>query len=162
MKRLSALAILFSLSVVLCTPVLSTPAHANGKIAGTIDTLLGQSDYSYSRKTSNVWTIDFRGKSFPNFKVVISTGTDLVVMFVTVVSKKDLQVTPEAMQTLLKLNNNLDRVKIGFDSDDDISVRIDLSDRVLDLQELKTNVEQLAASADVVYGAMVPFLNAGR
>jgi hypothetical protein len=162
MKRISALVILISLSVALSAPVMSTPAHANGKIAATIDTLLGQSDYSYAKKTNNVWSIDFRGKSLSNFKVVISTGPDLVVMFVTVVPRKDIQVTPEAMQKLLKLNNNLDRVKIGFDADEDISVRIDLSDRVLDLQELKTNVEQLAASADVVYGAMMPFLNAGR
>lgn len=162
MKRISALIILFFLSVAVCVHALSTPVHADETITAKIDALLGQSGYSYTKKTSNVWTIDFRGKSLSSFKVVISTGPDIVVMFVTAVTRKNIQFTPEAMHKLLKLNNNLDRVKIGFDGDEDISVRIDMSDRVLDMQELKTNVEQLAASADAVYGAMMPYLTTGQ
>jgi len=66
----------------------------------------------------------------------------------------------------LKFNHRVDRVKIGLDDDGDTFVRVDLSLRVLDAQEFKLNVEQVAAGADEVFAGIQTFLklpkNAGR
>jgi hypothetical protein len=62
------------------------------------------------------------------------------------------------MATLLRLNAEIDYVKVGMDDDGDAFVRIDLNARGLDQQEMKDNIEQLAAAADVVYAAIKPYL----
>jgi hypothetical protein len=62
------------------------------------------------------------------------------------------------MQTLLRANSSFDRVKIGFDDDGDLVVRTDLSLRILDLQELKDNAEQVAAASNELYETIAPSL----
>ncbi len=52
----------------------------------------------------------------------------------------------------MKFNHHVDRVKIGLDDDGDTFVRVDLSLRLLDAQEFKLNVEQVAAGADELAG----------
>ncbi len=139
-----------------------TPSFASENNLSTVDSVLAQSGYSFAKKTSNVWTIDFTGKSLPNFKVIISTGSGLVVMFVTIVKKDQIQLSPEALYKMAKINHNLDRIKVGIDTDEDIFVRIDLSERVLDVKELRTNVDQLAAAADETYEALKPYMKTAK
>ena len=62
------------------------------------------------------------------------------------------------LQKLLRLNEDLDRVKIGIDQSGDVFVRIDLSVRTVDAQELKENIKQLAAATDEVFAAIKPFI----
>ena len=66
------------------------------------------------------------------------------------------------MKKLLGLNEQLDRVKIGLDKEGDVFVRIDLSIRILDKQELKENLDQAAAAANDVFAALKPFLIATK
>lgn len=124
--------------------------------------LLEDSGYAYSKASATVWTIPFEGKVLSKFKVITSTQQDILVVFVVVAEKKEFKLTPELMQKLLGMNSDLDRVKIGIDSDGDAFVRIDLSLRVLDTQEFKANIEQVAAAADEVYAAMKPFLGSSE
>lgn len=56
------------------------------------------------------------------------------------------------------LDHEFDYVKGGLDKDEDLFVRIDSNPRVLDLQEFKAPVEQVARSADDVYKQIRPFL----
>jgi hypothetical protein len=56
----------------------------------------------------------------------------------------------------------MDRVKISIDKDGDLNVRVDLSIRRLDVEELKTNIEQLSAAADELYSAIKPFLTSKK
>jgi hypothetical protein len=60
---------------------------------------------------------------------------------------------------MLSLNHELDRVKIGTDDDGDAFVRLDASLRVLDVEETKEDMEQVASASDEVYGDMRPSLN---
>lgn len=124
--------------------------------------LLEESGYAYTKASPTVWTVPYQGKVLSDFKVIASTQQDILVLFVIVAEKKDIRLTPELMQKLLKMNSDLDRVKIGIDGDGDGFVRIDLSLRVLDAEEFKMNIEQVAAAADEVYAAMKPFLGSSR
>lgn len=127
-----------------------------------VDQLLSQSGYEIKRPTANVWLIPFKGDSLKEFTVILSTSTNgnLLVIFVVVAEKKNINASPELWLRMLWFNDELDRVKVGIDGDSDAFVRIDLGTRTLDLEELKVNIKQVAAAADDVHAAMEPHLNA--
>jgi hypothetical protein len=138
------------------------PSFTQDKPPAIIARLLDQSGYTYTKAADGVWAIAFRGKALAEFNVIITTQQDIVVIFVIVAGKKELKATPEVMGKLLKLNGELDRVKIGIDGEGDTFVRIDLSVRRMDQEEMKTNIEQVAAAADVVYAAIKPHVTTGK
>jgi hypothetical protein len=128
------------------------------KPSAVVARLLDQSGYSYTKASENIWTIKFKGKKFPQFDLIATTHQDLAVIFVVIAKKADFSLPPELMRKLLQMDADLDRVKVFVDDDGDAGVRVDLSIRKLDLEELKTNVEQVAAAADEVYAAITPFM----
>ncbi len=132
----------------------ATPQGASVKVLR----LLAGSGYQYKQFNPTVWAIDFEGKAIGSFKVILTTREHLVVVFTVIAKKAEVPLTPELMQTLLRANSSFDRVKIGFDDDGDLIVRTDLSARILDLQELKDNVEQVAAAVNELYETIAPML----
>ena len=121
--------------------------------------LLEISNYKFQKKADTVWSIDFSGKSLSSFKVILATQDDLLVTFVIIAHKKEIQMTPELMSKLLRFNHSLDRVKVGIDDDGDMFVRTDMTVRVLDNQEFKDNIEQVAAASNQVYAGIKQYLN---
>jgi len=162
MKKNLSLVLFLAAGLLLCSHVSTSPARAQDKSSGKVAALLEASGYTYTKAAEGVWAVSFEGKSLPRFNVVASVQPDILVLFTIVVEKKDLKLTPEAMQRLLKLNGNLDRVKIGIDKEGDLFVRVDLSTRVLDAREMKENIEQVAAATDEVFAAMKPFISEPR
>ncbi len=160
-KNLSPVTLLV-FGLLLCFQGSSTAAHAQGKPSARVAGLLEESGYSYTKAADSVWAIAFEGKSLPKFNVIASTQEDVLVLFTIVAEKKNLRPTPDVMHKLLQLNGELDRVKIGIDKDGDLFVRVDLSIRVLDVRELKENVEQVAAAADVVFSAIRPYIGSPK
>jgi Putative bacterial sensory transduction regulator len=132
----------------------SVPATGNIKVGH----LLADSGYNFVKKTDSVWTVDKQGKSLKSFKVIIATENDLMVTFVIVAKKNQIQDSDALFRKLLRFNHDFDRVKIGFDNDGDLFVRADNSVRVMDVQELKEIVEQVAASANDVYEGTSAFI----
>ncbi|MEO7658203.1 MAG: YbjN domain-containing protein [Pyrinomonadaceae bacterium] len=120
--------------------------------------LLEESGNSYTKVADNIWTIAFKGKTLPEFNVVASTEQGLLFLIAIVAEKKTLKVTPPMLQKLLALNADFDRVKIGIDKEGDVFARTDLSVRTVDAQELKENIEQLAAATDETFAAIKPFI----
>ena len=122
--------------------------------------LLEASKYTYRKTGDLVWAIGFKGKTLSDIQVVVTAQANLAV-FVTILARKaEMSATPEMMQRMLKLNSEMDRVKIGLDDDGDLFVRSDVSMRLLDVEELKAQIEQVAAAADETYAALRPFLTA--
>jgi hypothetical protein len=126
--------------------------------AAKILQVLQGSGYQFTQHRADVWSINRTGNSLKNMRVVVSVGSDLLVIFVTVAPKARLKMTPEFMLAALRLNNSLDRVKIGIDDDGDFFVRTDTSVRVVDVTELKAQVEQVAAAANEVYEKTSSFM----
>jgi hypothetical protein len=153
---------LLAVGLSLCFHGSTNVAHAQDKPSAKVAGLLEASGYAYTKAADGVWAISFKGKSLPSFNVVASVQPEILVLFTIVVEKKELKLTPEAMQRLLKLNSDLDRVKIGIDKEGDLFVRVDLSTRLLDAREMKENVEQVAAATDEVFAAMRPFIGESK
>lgn len=127
-------------------------------IAAKVVQLLGGTGYTYVQRTPTVWYIDMNRSSLKDFRLILASNDRLLVIFVTVLKKNQMRMTPEFMLSELQNNNKLDYVKIGIDKDGDLFVRTDCTPRVMDTQELKTQIEQVAAASNEVYANAQPFL----
>lgn len=157
MKKIYQLSSIILVTVMICL-VSNGSALGQDGTSAKIARLLNESKVSYTKQSETVWSVPFEGKQLKDISVVISTADPIVVVFAVVAEKKDFKLTPELMQKLLRSNQDFDRVKVGIDKDGDIFVRVDLSARLLDVEELKANVEQVSAAADEVYAFVKPSL----
>ncbi len=165
MKRIITCVTLIVLAVIVCCFAGPSIVCSQETNMAKVDRLLNQTGYIIVKKTPNVWYIDFTGKNLPSYKVIISTDQDEVtdvVVFVMVIKKKDFIQSVESLYKLLKFNHKLDRIKVGLDDDDDISVRVDCDSRITDAQELKAIIGQVASSSEEVCAGMKPFFTTAR
>jgi hypothetical protein len=134
---------------------LAAPAQSAADLAKVVS-LMQADSYSYKTTTSpSVWTIHFAGDNLKDIKVVVAVGSGddpAVIVFVTVTEKKTMPVTTDFMRTLLQQNHQMDRVKIAYDADGDLEVRIDATLRVTDAPEFKGIVDQVKNVSDELYG----------
>lgn len=147
-------ALLFSL-------VLPMTAQTSDQGIAKMVSLMRANDYNFiTTKSPTVWVIHFTGTHLKDIKVILALDTDnnQMVIFVTVVEKRRMPVTTDFMHNLLKQNHALDRVKVGFDADDDLSVRIDAPLRIADATELHDIVTQIKNASDEIYGQIEPSL----
>jgi len=160
-KKLRAFAIVAMLAFGTIQSASAQEASADTKAsAGKTLKLLSASGYQFKQFNPVVWGIEFTGKNMGGFRVIVTAQEKLVVIFATIAKKDQIPLTPPALQALLHCNHSFDRVKVGLDDDGDAFVRLDVSARVLDDEEFKTNVEQLAAAVDEAYQQIKPFLKA--
>jgi hypothetical protein len=157
-----------SLAVVMFVPAMPFAAHAQDQSPANTDgiakmmRLMTEDGYSYkATKSSTVWAIHFTGKRINDIKVVLTIGGDAdsdLIVFVTVVQKQYMPVNTDFMNSLLKMNHEIDQVKIGYDADGDLEVRTDTALRLADAQMLKHVVEQVKDASDEIYGRIQPSL----
>ena len=170
MKKALLLCNTFLLVTLVCAPAWAqaqkpdAPTAVQDKAAAAkVVQLLEGSGHSYTKAKDNVWVIKFKGNQREEIPVIIIYAENMLILVSVVAEKAEIKVSPDMMQKLLKLNDHLDRVKVGIDNeDDDVFVRIDLSLRVVDEQEFKANLEQISAAADETYAALKPFLVAPK
>lgn len=137
------------------------PAQSADDIAKVVS-LMNADGYNFNKtKSSSVWVIHFAGINLKDIRVGVTISPKpaaTLVVFVTVAEKRRLPVTTDFMRTLLEENEKMDRVKIGFDSEGDLAVRIDARLRVTDAEEFKSIVEQAKNASDELYGMIQPQL----
>ena len=147
------------LAATLFTPAL--PVNAQAVPQATIDklvTLMKQDNFNYTTTSSpTVFVVHFTADHLKDVKVIVALGGDEdtdsdLVVFVTVTPKATMPPTADFRYKLLKMNHEFDQVKIGFDADDDLSVRIDGSMRVADATYLKNVINQVKNASDEIYG----------
>jgi len=134
------------------------PAAKPDPSAAKVQRLLKAAGYDYTSKSDTVWYVMKHGDKLGDFKVIGANEGDLLVVFVTIARKDNIEMDLDLAKKMLSLNNDLDQVKIGIDNDGDAFVRTDISVRILDQDAFKAVVEQVAASAEETYGAIQPYL----
>ena len=141
------------------------PAKAQQVPQATINklvSLMQQDNFSYKTTTlPTVFHIHFTGDHLKDILVVLALGGDEdsdLVVFVTVTPKATMPTTADFRYTLLKFNHEFDQVKVGFDGDDDLSVRVDGSMRLADATYVKNVVNQVKNASDEIYGKIQPDL----
>ncbi|HMQ03857.1 MAG TPA: hypothetical protein PKD26_08065 [Pyrinomonadaceae bacterium] len=133
-------------------------ASAQESSAAKTARLLNETGYKLAKASETVWMVPFEGKAQKDIAVVASLSDDILVVFSVIAEKKNFKLSPELTMKLLRANSDYDRVKLGIDKDGDIFARIDISVRVMDLEDLKMNLEQIAAVADEIHAAVKPHL----
>jgi hypothetical protein len=137
------------------------PAQSAADIAKVVG-MMQSNGYNFVTTSSpSVWVVHFAGNHLKDIKVVIAVGEEPdapVIAFVTVTEKRTMPVTTDFMRTLLEENHKLDRVKVGYDADGDLEVRIDSMLRVTDAQEFGEIVSQVKNCSDDIYGMIAPNL----
>lgn len=160
--RQLVIALSFCVLPVVATAQVSLPATASTQSgqadAVKVEQLLQQSGYKYRKASDDVWVIEQAGKSMPKMTIILATGPGFMITGVVVAQKASLNVNSEMMFKLLKLNHDLDYVKIGFDDDDDLFVRSEVKTKQLDLAEFKEIVERVSADADQIFDTVKPYL----
>lgn len=158
MKSYLSRTISFVFAIIMAGMLIGGTAFGQDAHSAKITRLLNESKLTFTKQSETIWTTPFEGQNLKDIPVVMSVGGDILVIFALVAEKKDFNATPALMQKLLTANAEFDRAKIGVDKEGDIFVRIDLSIRVLDAAELKTNIEQTSAVADQVFAYVQPSL----
>jgi len=120
--------------------------------------LFSESSAKPTKATGSVWTLPFEGKSLKDIIVGVTVGEGLVVTYSRLLETKNVKFTPQALETILKLNFTFDRVKVGIDPEGILFVRTDVSVRTLDKEELLAGIEQVAAAVDETHKALRPHL----
>jgi hypothetical protein len=141
--------------------VVPMSAQTSADESAKMVSLMQANSYNFTTTRSpTVWVIHFTGTHLKDIKVVLAldVANNSMVIFVTVVEKRRMPVTTDFMHQLLKFNHEFDRVKVGLDADDDLSVRIDAPLRIADAAELHDIVTQIKNASDEIYGKIEPSL----
>jgi len=133
-------------------------SKADPQVVAKLAQILERSGYTYKKAADNVWVVNFHGNSLTDIDVFVTSAENLVVIGAVVAPKKSMKVSPEMMHKLLRLAHDIDRVKIGFDDDEDLFVRAEVAARLFDLEEFKSDIEQVAAGTDKVHAAIKTYL----
>ena len=151
---LPAIAVILSLSSGLCV----VGGQDKSKRATEIVALLEKSGYSYTKVGDGLWEIPGTGKSLKEFGIRLALADDILLVMVKLVDRKDLKLQPALSTKLLELNHKFDSIKLAL-SEDMLYLRMDTHVRLLDNQELKYLVEQIANAADETYPQIKLFVS---
>jgi hypothetical protein len=132
-----------------------TTAQTSAKI----EQWLKQSGLTYTKAGDNVWLVKSKGNALQEFNTLVAAYEGVVVIGVVMANKKELKMSQDLLFKILKLNHDVDFIKIGFDNDDDLFVRLERKVRTLDLEEFKACYTEVTAAADRLYTEVKPFLN---
>ena len=148
-------------AALLLSLVLPMAAQSSTEGSAKMVSLMQANSYNFvTTKSPTVWVIHFTGTHLKDIKVVLAldVANNQMVIFVTVVEKRRMPVTIDFMHQLLKFNHEFDRVKVGLDADDDLSVRIDAPLRIADVTDFHDIVTQIKNASDEIYGKIEPNL----
>jgi len=152
-----AAVLLLSSSSGLCSP----EAQDKSKGAAEIVALLEKSGYSYKKVADGLWEVPGTGKSLREFAIRLALADDVLLVMVKLVDRKDLKLQPALSTKLLELNHKFDSIKLAL-SEDMLYLRMDTHVRLLDDQELKYLVEQIANATDETYPQIKQFVSGAK
>ena len=137
----------------------SFPQGATAQSSAKVEQWLKQSGLNYTKAADNVWLVKSKGNALQDFNTLVATNEGVVVIGVVMANKKDFKMSQDLLFKILKLNHDYDFVKIGFDNDDDLFVRLERKVRTLDLEEFKACYSEVTVASDRLYTEIKPFLN---
>jgi Putative bacterial sensory transduction regulator len=136
------------------TNVQNTQADATAKV----ERFLQQSGFTHRKTGDRTWVVERQGKTMGKLTILVATGSGFMVAGIILAAKDSMNTSPEMMFKLLKFNHSLDYVKVGFDDDDDLFVRMEVKTRLLDQQQFNEVFDLVVNNAETVNTAMKPYI----
>jgi hypothetical protein len=137
--------------------ICAAAAQKKSKGSAEIVSLLEKSGYTYTKVSDGVWEIPGAGKNVKEFGIRLALADDILLVMVKLVERKELKPQPALLTKLLELNHKFDSIKLAL-SEDMLYLRMDTHLRLLDSEELKYLVEQIANAADETYPQIKQFV----
>lgn len=125
--------------------------------ASGLPALLEKSGYSYSKVSEGIYEVPATGKNLKQFSLRLTEADDVLVVIAKIADRKEVTINQAGAQKLLELNDDYDLVKFAL-SNEMLYARIDVHVRLVDVQELKALVEQMARVIDETYIHIKPFI----
>lgn len=164
MKSFCKAIVLGLMTMVVASVMPGTPAKplpqtkTDPQVVSKLAQILERSGYTYRKAADNVWVVSFKGNSKTDIQVFVTSAENLIVMGTVVAAKASMKVTPEMMFKLLRIVHDIDRVKIGFDDDEDLFLRAEVTNKCFDVDDFKAAMEQVSAGTDKVHAAIKAYL----
>ena len=137
---------------------MSLTMQSQGKpVASGLPGLLEKSGYSYSKVTEGIYEVPATGKNLKQFPLRLTLADDLLIVIAKIADRKDVAINQAIAVKLLELNDDYDSVKFAL-SEEMLYVRMDVHVRLVDAEELKYLVEQMARVVDETYVHLKPFI----
>ena len=159
--KLTSLALSLIVASFLAAEITSGRAHAENTQAGSTEgrllQLLEKSGYKYTKVSDGVWEVPATGENIKNFGIRLATADEIVLALVKLADRKDLIIKEAFLLKMLELNHNFDSAKMAL-SEEMLYVRIDIHARLLDEEELKYLIEQIANATDEAYPHIKGFI----
>lgn len=139
------------------TRPLPAPAQP-GTFEARVEDFLRQSGQEFHKVKANSWYLLVNGKEMGQIRIILGAGPSSIAMGAVVVSKRDLRLSTEALEKLMKLSYDLNYVRPCIDSDGDLIVMAQLKDPWLNAAEFRTTISLVSSAADQAYAVMKPYL----
>jgi hypothetical protein len=137
---------------------MAEPSQSPSKpVAPSLLSILEKSGYSYSKVTEGIYEVPATGKNLKQFSLRLTQADDVLVVIAKIADRKDVTINQAVAQKLLELNDDFDVAKFAL-SDEMLYARIDIHLRLVDTEEMKYLVEQMARVVDESYVHIKPFI----
>jgi hypothetical protein len=137
----------------------STAAAQSGTFEAKVEDLLRQSGHEFHKVKANSWYMLVNGKEMGQIRIILGAGPSSIAMGAVVTPKRNLKLSTDALQKLMKLSYDLNYVRVCIDSDDDLIVMAQRKEPWLSPEEFRTTVNIVASAADSAYAVMRPYLS---
>lgn len=142
----------FAFAIFAFVSLASTDALAQESASTKVARLLNEATFPVTKVEKDLWTIKFEGKARKEIIVAVSVADgDMVLALAFFSESEKVNLPPQVLVKLLRLNDQYDRVKVGIDKEGAVFVRLDMTARTLDKDEFVTGIDQVAAVADHAY-----------
>src|SRR5947207_3079840 len=88
----------------------SLPARAQSEVP--LEQMIKDTGFTYKTHNKNTWSVEFNRERLGKVRVILSTGSDIVVVFAILAKKATINKTPKMMDRLLTANHEYDYAKI--------------------------------------------------
>ena len=130
-----------------------------GSFEARVEDYLRQSGAEFHKVKANSWYLLVNGKEMGQIRIILGAGPSSIAMGAVVVPKRNLKLSTEALEKLMKLSYDLNYVRVCIDSDDDLIVIAQLKDPWLNAAEFRTTLNIVTTAADRAYAVMRPYLS---
>jgi len=152
--------LLFTISSHAQTQRPQPPPAQPGTFEARVEEFLQQSGHKFQKVQANSWFLLVDGKEMGPIRIILGAGPRQIAMGAVVVPKRNLKLSTEALEKLMKLSYELNYVRICLDGDDDLIVMQQMKEPWLNAEEFRATVNTVATAADRAYEVMRPYLSA--
>lgn len=132
-------------------PVSAQPrSPAAEQATASVAATLQQTGLTYRKSSDAVWVVTFKSSSGTPIDVIVNAQNELVIVFAVVARAPKL--SAEQLRELLRASYSANFAKLAIDGDGDLLSLSEIALKGLNVQQLRTTIEEVANTGDSAAG----------